>query len=624
MFDDLKSVTPESVKRTLAAILAARGKKATSVFDQTEQLTILRRWATEAKLGLPISLKILINIIASHFDDVMSVATYMKMELWDRCHLDIMELLTNLLSNPNITLSTRLTDDDEQTSPTTFVLAGDVASFVERLDDEYIKSLQALDPHSTEYVKRLKSEPLIYNLICVCQQYIATTVYGEEYCRILLRRIEHLYYKREYTPNISALVAQAKDTNFICAINLEEENKTSELMYTLCKNVYGNNSNDRIRTRGMLCHIYHHALKNEWYKARDLMLMSHLQETIGQADIETQILYNRTMVQLGLCAFRQGMIAAAHSALHDIWAGGRVKELLAQGIVNQRNQEKSAEEAKIEKRRQTPFHMYINVEMLESVYYVCSMLLEIPYIAQGTESKLKTMSKPFRRQLDYFCRQSFNGPPENARDHVMAGALAMKDGNWRRCEELILSLRIWNLFPNKEKVVAMLKEKIKEESLRTFLFTCSGFYNSLSLVSLSSMFDLSTTAVHGVVSKMIIGEELQASHDQPTQTIVLHKEEPSRLQNLALQFAEKTVNFVETYERLVDLRHGTYGFKDRQGGYYNQQNRGGRGGGGAYRGGGGGYRGGGQGGQRQPWDGNRDHSSYRGDRGGGRGGRGRY
>jgi hypothetical protein len=40
--------------------------------------------------------------------------------------------------------------------------------------------------------------------------------------------------------------------------------------------------------------------------------------------------------------------------------------------------------------------------------------------------------KPFRRQLDYFCRQTFNGPPENARDHVMAAALAMKGGDWRR------------------------------------------------------------------------------------------------------------------------------------------------------------------------------------------------
>lgn len=58
------------------------------------------------------------------------------------------------------------------------------------------------------------------------------------------------------------------------------------------------------------------------------------------------------MVQLGICAFRQGMIKDAHNALLDIQSSGRAKELLGQGLLMRNMQERNAEQEKIEKRRQ--------------------------------------------------------------------------------------------------------------------------------------------------------------------------------------------------------------------------------------------------------------------------------
>lgn len=222
-------------------------------------------------------------------------------------------------------------------------------------------------------------------------------------------------------------------------------------------------------------------------------------------------------------------------------------------------------------------------------------------MAQGESSKRRFFSKKFGTQLNFWRRNTFGGPPESPRDHIVAASMELLNGNWKACRDLVMSLNVWNLFPDKEFVKGMLVKKIKEEGLRTYLFVYGGVYETISLVTLSKMFELELSEVHSIVSKMIYDEELQATHDQPTQTIEIHKEEPSLLQSLALKCADQTSKFVENSERLLDQRNG-----DNNNDYRGRGRGGGRGG-----------RGGGRG------RGNHHNNNNRDGNDGGRGGRGR-
>ena len=75
-------------------------------------------------------------------------------------------------------------------------------------------------------------------------------------------------------------------------------------------------------------------------------------------------------------------------------------------------------------------------------------------------------------------------------------------------------------------------------------------------VSLSELFELKKETVHAIVSKMIINEELMASLDEPSECMVMHRTEPTRLQSLSLQLSDKIAQLVENNERLLELRPG--------------------------------------------------------------------
>ncbi|XP_046841238.1 eukaryotic translation initiation factor 3 subunit C-like [Xenia sp. Carnegie-2017] len=349
-------INPSVVLKKLHEILNARGKKGTDRTEQISYLKDLRAVAEKHNLGAAMSVKIMFNIIASIFDYNPNAATCMKSEMWKSCLQYVDELLTILCESPNITVGENILEDAENLENANeeekYKIRGCILITIERTDDEFTKMLQGCDCHSTEYVERLKDEITMTLLISRVMKYLEDhDAAPSMLCRVYLRYIEHIYYKLDMVRvkelNEEKLLNQSSTDENSEEITLEKAAAlTTSKMENMCKFIYTKDDSNRIRTRAMLCHVYFLALHDRWYEARDLMLMSHLQENIQHSDIPTQILYNRTMVQLGLCAFRHGMIKDAHNALHDVQSSGKAKELLAQGLMQQRQYERNPEQEK--------------------------------------------------------------------------------------------------------------------------------------------------------------------------------------------------------------------------------------------------------------------------------------
>lgn len=458
----------DGIYKALTAVLEARGRKNT---DRGEQIRTLEGLLEVASTTYQ-KIRVILALIAAHLDYNPASNTHMPLEAWSAAREQLDALLQLLLADRKFDVREEAPDYDDQVERTpseaepVVVVRGSVISFVDRLDDEFTKSLQNLDPHAGEYIDRLKDERVMYNTIVTAQVHFERMGdQGREHLdRVVMRRLEHIYCKPDaVTLALEASLPSIASQSSIWASSTESSNASSfsalALVRALCIRLY-KTANSLLRTRAMLSHIYHYALHDDYYTARDMLLMSHLQDTVGNADVSTQILYNRTVVQVGLCAFRLGLIREAQATLQEIFATQRVKELLAQGVQAQRYTTLTPEQERAERARQLPFHMHINLELLEVVYLVSSMLLEVPLMAQAggdqEQLKKKAISRTFRRMLDYANRQVFTGPPENKRDHVMQATKALQQGDWQKCVDLVHGIKVWGLMPNEKEVKDMI------------------------------------------------------------------------------------------------------------------------------------------------------------------------
>ncbi|KAF8514986.1 eukaryotic translation initiation factor 3 subunit 8 N-terminus-domain-containing protein [Gautieria morchelliformis] len=113
----------------------------------------------------------------------------MPISLWLASQREVDQLIAIVTDDPSYSAQEVTEDYDE------FVERSPVDEKDNRLDDEFTKSLQNIDPHSTEYVDWLKDEKGLYESICQAQAFYEKKNQLDPLARVIMRPLEHIYSK---------------------------------------------------------------------------------------------------------------------------------------------------------------------------------------------------------------------------------------------------------------------------------------------------------------------------------------------------------------------------------------------------------------------------------------------
>ena len=482
--------TSENISAKLKEIIEKRTKKVSNPESVLQDLSQLLSNCKDSDL----TLQILNLILLFEFDNAKdTVSVIMPRSIW-------LSLVDNMNKILNLFTPKFPVPEDLDETRRSIILSMPLR--VERLSNELTKAFKNLDAKSIQYSQRLEDNLLLSKLISRAFHFLASIKDFSKLASLAELSIYQIHYIHDDILKEMREKAKNSSTDFFYSVT-----DSQKYVNDLAEIVFNHGETGHKLTTALMV-SFHHALHGRYEQAKALFLKANTYNS--QSDLQVQVYTNRVIVQIGLSAFYNGKIDLAFQSLNEIVSTHRLKELLAQTISV--NKDKSS--IQDDRKRAMPYHMFINTDVVETVYFICAMILDVPKMAMNPEDPERfTVSRYFRKLLNFHERQASSGLTESFREFIIIASQKLRRGYWKEAFEILENLYTWKFVPRAQRVKELLLRNMKETGMVTFLLTYSNLYENFSKEQLADKFGIDKDEVVRIINPLILNGEIRAFWD---------------------------------------------------------------------------------------------------------------
>lgn len=176
-----------------------------------------------------------------------------------------------------------------------------------------------------------------------------------------------------------------------------------------------------------------------------------------------------------------------------------------------------------EKKRFVPPHLHLNLEILDCVFMITSMFLEIPNLSENrVEVHKNVISRGFRKMIEGYDQKGIQFAPQHSRDYIVFAARFLAQSKWRDAFQNICNIKVISNLPDFQSgsLKKHLEKKFQETALRIYLIESQAGHESFSLSVLSEQFGLEKTQTVKQVGKLVAKAVIRAKIDTKSDSLV--------------------------------------------------------------------------------------------------------